>query len=157
MKRVLMPELGSRKYRIPAGWVVMVPDFTADPDYVNALTGILMPKHAHHRIKANEDAKTRVDTMCRSFYLHGLKLFVQRCADEYGKRYPDLVGKDKTLAGFDASLVSGQYVPYRKSSGRHPMPEITRILVHMATEAREKVARMTVKAPGVASNRDGGF
>lgn len=140
MKRLLMPEIITKKYRIPAGWVLLVPDFSASQDYADALTGVLMPRYAYNRDKASTEARERIDDLGRSAFVRQLRLFMIRCADDYARRFPDLVKADRTLRGFDASLMSKAFVPFRRTAGRNPHPEIFRILSGMAQDARKQAA-----------------
>jgi hypothetical protein len=135
MKRLQMTDtrtLAPTRFLIPGGWVLRVPDFTADPEYEAQLTGVLMPGYMHDQHKARTDARQRIDQLGRSAFVHAVRLFVQRCAVDYGRRYPEKIRKDRSLEGFDPETVALLYIPSAKAVGKEGRNDIRNLLTRMA-------------------------
>jgi hypothetical protein len=139
MKRAMMPEITSfKKFKVSEGWIAEIPTFGADEEYVARLRGALMADYNNHVIKAEAEARDRIDRMGRNEFLTRLKDMVKQAADTYARRFPDLVQPDRSLAGFDPSRIQRFFVPYRPSPGRDGTPAFKAELVAMATEARSR-------------------
>lgn len=119
------------RYVIEGSWILRVPDFTADPEYENMLTGLLMPKFRHDAHKARTEARARIDGMGRSQFLHGVREFIVRTAIDYGRRFPMKIRPDRTLDGFDPAKIAELYVPYATAQGRQGRTDVRNLLVRM--------------------------
>lgn len=134
---VFPEEIRTRKgYRIAGGWVADIPDYFSCADYRTRLISQILPELGYDRLKAEKEADRRIDEMARETYVHRLKEFIRRMADEYAKRFPSKVNA-KTLDGFDPSTVATLFQPYRTRTGRAGSQSLTNLLSTMARKAPE--------------------
>lgn len=133
MKRMLVTDIVTSKgYVIKGGWVCEIPDFKADEAYRTKLISQILPELGYDRLKAEREADKRIDEMCREPFIHRMKEFVRRMADDYAKRFPARI-KGKHLDGFDPHVIAQHYQPYRARTGRDGSPQLHKLLADMAT------------------------
>ena len=135
MKALQMADFRTPKptrYLIRGGWILRIPDFGADPEYEDILTGFLMPKYRYDAYKARVEAKKRIDGLGRYAFMHGLKEFLVRTAIDYGRRFPQKINADRSLDGFDPAEVAKLYVPFADKPGRNGRVDVRNLLVRMS-------------------------
>ena len=116
----------------------MIPEFRADDEYTAWLSGQLMPDYAHHAILARNEAQRRIQEFGITEYSNRLHDAVRHAADNYARKFPDLVNPDRTLRGFRPEVVAEFYVLLSKSPGRDGRPAFKQAVAGMAAAARTR-------------------
>jgi ABC-type glycerol-3-phosphate transport system substrate-binding protein len=143
MKKITMSALhtqhGERTLLIPGGWTAVVPSVTPDPASLRAFVRYLR-EEGLTEWAAESGALATIQGVFEGGYLRGIRNMLYARAREYADRYPDLVGEDGELLGFDPEALQQAYFPFDRT-GRRGKQFVEAALADMAEAARLRKER----------------